>query len=45
MPRSHSIVSLLQQLANVMATCCLCRGALSSGLAKKRRKKLRGRAC
>ena len=24
---SHSIVSLLQRLANVMATCCMCRSA------------------
>ena len=28
-----------------MATCCVCRGDLSSGLAKKKRKKLHGLAC
>ena len=28
-----------------MATCCVCMGDLSSGLAKKRRKKLHGLAC
>ena len=36
---SHSSVSLLQRLANVMATCCMCRGA------KKKRKKLHGLTC
>ena len=50
-PQSHRIVSLLQhihilqQLANLMATCCVCRGDLSSGLAKKKRKKLHGLSC
>ena len=28
-----------------MATCCMCRGGFSSGLAKKKRKKLHGLAC
>ena len=28
-----------------MATCCVCRGDLSSGLAKKKRKNLHGLAC
>ena len=28
-----------------MATCCVCRGDLSSGLANKKRKKLHGLAC